>query len=394
MATMSRILWLCSWYPHPGDPFEGDFIQRHAKAVSAYIPLTVFYISQSGAGVSVNRDWLIEQQADGVNERVVFFRHQKTGIKPFDKFLYNLRYFRAYRKVIEDHIGKEGIPDLVHVHIPMKAGIIGRWIKRKWKVPFIISEHSAHYNQESGDKFYSKSFFHRHNVKRVLNDAAIVTNVSETVGKTLRSLFRLTAVRVIPNVVDTTLFNYRHRPIEKFRFVHVSTLVNRQKNVDGILNAVLLLAGQRNDFEVVIVGPVYDELREKVAALKLTKVVRFSGEISYARVALEMQQASALVLFSRYENFPCVIIEALCCGLPVISSDTGGIKEAVHEANGILVQSENERQLSEAMKTMMNEYEKYDRGKIAAEASKLYNYHAIGKKFYELYNEVLDGKAQ
>ena len=208
----------------------------------------------------------------------------------------------------------------------------------------------------------------------------------------MSSLFGLTGVSVIRNTVDTTLFYYRQRPVVKFRFVHVSTLVSRQKNVDGILNAVSLLTRQRNDFEVVIVGPENDELKEKVAALMLTPMVRFTGEISYARVALEMQQASALVLFSRFENFPCVIVEALCCGLPVISSDTGGIKEAVHEANGILVQSENEKQLSEAMNRMMNEYEKYDREKIAAEAGKLYSYHAIGKKFYELYNEVLKVK--
>jgi glycosyltransferase involved in cell wall biosynthesis len=329
-----------------------------------------------------------------VKEKIVFFRHRKTGIKPVDKFLYNLRYYRAYKKVIAEYISNEGIPDIVHVHVPMKAGMIGRWIKRSWKVPFIISEHSAHYNKESDDNFYSKSFFHRFNVKRVLKEAAAVTNVSETVGKTLHSLFGLTGVSVIRNTVDTTLFYYRHRPVVKFRFVHVSTLAGRQKNVDGILNAVMLLSRQRSDFEVAIVGPVHDELKEKVAALMLNPIVSFTGEISYARVALEMQQASALVLFSRYENFPCVIIEALCCGLPVISSDTGGIKEAVHGANGILVQSENEHQLSEAMNSMMNDYEKYDREKIAAEAAKLYSYHAIGKKFYELYNEVLEARTQ
>src|SRR5688572_19950220 len=389
---MNKTLWLCSWYPHPGDPYEGDFIQRHAKAVSVYTPLTVFYTSQAGPGVNVNRDWQIDQQTDGVDERIIFFRHRKTGIKPLEKFLYNLRYFRTYKKVIAEYISKEGVPDIVHVHVPMKAGMIGRWIKRNWKVPFIISEHSAHYNKESDDNFYSRSLFHRFNVKRMLKEAAAVTNVSETVGKTLSSLFGLTGVSVIRNTVDTTLFYYRHRPVVKFRFVHVSTLASQQKNVDGILNAVSQLTRQRNDFEVVIVGPENDELKEKVAALMLTPMVRFTGEISYARVALEMQQASALVLFSRFENFPCVIIEALCCGLPVISSDTGGINEAVHEANGILVQSENEKQLTEAMNRMMNEYEKYDREKIAAEAGKLYSYHAIGKKFYELYNEVLKVK--
>jgi glycosyltransferase involved in cell wall biosynthesis len=105
-----------------------------------------------------------------------------------------------------------------------------------------------------------------------------------------------------------------------------------------------------------------------------------------------MQRASALVLFSRYENLPCVVLEALCCGLPVISSDTGGIKEAVDETNGVLVQSENEKQLSDAMNTMMNDYEKYNREKIAMMATERYKYDTIGRKFYELYDEVLKAK--
>ena len=389
---MTRVLWLCSWYPHPGDPFEGDFIQRHARAVSAYIPLTVFYTSQAGPDVSVNRQCHIEQQTESVHESIMFFRHRRIGIKSIDKFFYNLRYFHSYKKAVREFIRKEGLPDIVHVHIPMKAGMIGRWIKRTWKIPFIVSEHSAHYDNKSDDNFYSKSSFHRYNVKRVLSDAAAVTNVSATVGNILKSLFNLKAVRVIPNTVNKTFFYYAHQAIPKFRFIHVSTLVGHQKNVEGILNAVLLLSKQRGDFEMVIVGPATDYLKEKVLAMGLISITRFTGEISYPDVALEMQRASALVLFSRYENLPCVVLEALCCGLPVISSDTGGIKEAVDETNGVLVQSENEKQLSDAMNTMMNDYEKYNREKIAMMATERYKYDTIGRKFYELYDEVLKAK--
>ena len=77
---MNRVLWLCSWYPHPGDPFEGDFIQRHARAVSAFTPLTVFYTSQAGPEVSVKRECHIEQQTEAVRERIMLFRHRKTGV--------------------------------------------------------------------------------------------------------------------------------------------------------------------------------------------------------------------------------------------------------------------------------------------------------------------------
>ena len=139
---MNRVLWLCSWYPHPGDPFEGDFIQRHARAVSAYTPVTVFYTSQAGPGVAVNKECHIEQQTEAVRERIMLFRHRKTGIRTLDKFFYNLRYFRSYKKAVREFIRKEGLPDIVHVHIPMKAGMIVRWINRTWKIPFIVSEHS------------------------------------------------------------------------------------------------------------------------------------------------------------------------------------------------------------------------------------------------------------
>ena len=390
---MNKALWLCSWYPHPGDPYEGDFIQRHAKAVSVFIPTTVFYTSQAGTGINVNKDWHIEQQTDAVTENIIFFRYKKTGIKPVDKFIYNLKYFQSYKKAITEYVNGEGKPDIVHVHIPLKAGMIGRWINRKWGIPYIVSEHSAHYTTLSEDNFFAKSFFHRYNVKRVIKDAIAVTNVSEAGGKILKSLFGLTNARVIHNTVDTKLFYFGNRAVSKFRFIHVSTLADHQKNIEGILIAVSLLAKRRSDFEMVIVGPANNKLREKATSPVLAPVVSFTGEISYPEVALQMQQASALVLFSRYENFPCVIIEALCCGLPVISSDTGGIKEAVSEENGFLVQSENEEQLLEAMNRMMNEYHIYNRSKIATEASQLYSYHAIGKKFYELYREVIENKA-
>src|SRR5688572_1445060 len=168
---MNKILWLCSWYPHPGDPYEGDFIQRHAKALSAFVPVTVFYTSQAGPSQDVLKDQIIRQQTGPVDEKLIFFRFKKTGFRPFDTFIYNLRYYHSYKKAITEYIEKEGLPALVHVHIPLKAGNLARWIKRKWGIPYIVSEHSSHYIKGSHDDFLGKSFFHRSNVKRVFKKA-------------------------------------------------------------------------------------------------------------------------------------------------------------------------------------------------------------------------------
>ncbi|MEP7374239.1 MAG: glycosyltransferase [Chitinophagaceae bacterium] len=389
---MNKILWLCSWYPHPGDPYEGDFIQRHAKALHLYAPVTVFYVSQEGISKNVAEDKIIEQDTDGINERIIFFQFKGTGIKFIDKLVYNSRYYSIYKKNLEAYISKEGKPAIVHIHVPMKAGILGRWIKKKWGIPYIVSEHSSHYNGRTDDDFSAKSFFHQYNVKQIFRNAIAVTNVSAIIAGKLKKLFGIDDVRVIHNTVDTRFFYYLDSDVSKFRFIHVSTLGTYQKNIDGMLRSFSILASKRQDFELVIVGPASKELKEKVTRSELASFVNFTGEMSYPAVAKEMQQASALVLFSRYENFPCVMIEALCCGLPVIAADTGGIKEAVNETNGILVESENEEQLTAALNRIMNEYDKFDRKTIANEANRQFCYETIGKQFHDLYNEVTKNK--
>jgi glycosyltransferase involved in cell wall biosynthesis len=90
-------------------------------------------------------------------------------------------------------------------------------------------------------------------------------------------------------------------------------------------------------------------------------------------------------MFSRFENLPCVLLEALCCGLPVISTNVGGIAEAVNDENGILIESENIPALANAMQKMIDEYHRYNHEKIAAEASAKYNYTKVGEQIAAFY---------
>ncbi|MEI9946542.1 MAG: glycosyltransferase [Chitinophagaceae bacterium] len=158
---------------------------------------------------------------------------------------------------------------------------------------------------------------HRSKTKKVFKHAKAVTNVSGTIGKVMEKLFALQDVRTIHNTVDSSLFNYSNSiPDPKFKFIHVSTLKEHQKNSSGILETTAKLTRQRNDFELVIVGPASEQFKRKAMSLGLATVIKFTGEIPYTEVAKQMQEAAVLILFSRYENFPCVIVEALCCGLP------------------------------------------------------------------------------
>ncbi len=112
-----------------------------------------------------------------------------------------------------------------------------------------------------------------------------------------------------------------------------------------------------------------------------TERIHTTGEISYEEVGKELRNADALIMFSYYENMPCVILEALCTGIPVIASDVGGIREVVNPDNGILVEAGKETQLFEAMKEMISNYELYEKDLISQHAKEQFSYQTIGKNY-------------
>ncbi len=125
-----NVLWLASWYPNEVSPLEGDFIQRHARAVSKFADVTVIYVSQHGEEISISKTESEEIYSAGVKELRVCFTFPKTGMKLLNKLLYNRRYYNTYKSLITSHFKKCGLPDMVHVHVPMKAGVIAKWIKK------------------------------------------------------------------------------------------------------------------------------------------------------------------------------------------------------------------------------------------------------------------------
>jgi len=378
------ILWLPSWYPNKLAPFDGDFIQRHARAAALYNDIHVIYAAPDERTVANNIDGSVNRSGK-LTEHIIYFKKSRGFLGRIQAFL---KWNKILKKNIKRHIEENGKPAIVHVHVPMKAGLIARWIKRRYQVPYIVSEHSAHYKMNSHDDFFARSFVYRKEVARVFEGAVAVTNVSEAMGSIIKDIFNLSQVRTINNAVDTGLFNYEVSTPKKFRFIHVSTLTESQKNVMGILRAIDSLSKKRQDFELTIVGPAGKELKESIKSLGVEGLVSLSGEVSYADVSKQMKMASVLVLFSRYENLPCVIIEALSCGLPVIATDVGGVSELVNENNGQLVRSEDEKDLTESMNDVMNNYKNYDREQIAAQAGERFSYATIGKQFNELYMEV------
>jgi glycosyltransferase involved in cell wall biosynthesis len=380
--NLNYIIWLASWYPSNTVPFNGDFIQRHAYALALFHPLILIHTIHDPQ--SSHAEYYVVSEQNGLIEIVIYFRDSGITNSLMDKLRYNLKYYSVTKKFIRFLFTRISLPRFIHVHVPMKKGRIALWIRRKWKIPYIVSEQSGAYLPIAPDTFNSRNFYYRYQVSRIFNGAIAVTNVSEEVGKLLRNTFRIKNLSVIWNTVDQNLFFYRPKVNDPFRFIHVSTM-KYQKNIEGLLQTFLQLSVIRNDFELCLVGAVSVHTAELIRFASEKYKIVVAGEVGYEEVAKYMKESDCFVLFSRYENFPCVIVEALCCGLPVITTGVGGAGEAINESNGVVVSSENQEALLHSLVTMMDQYHQYNREEISSKAIALYGYKPIGRAFYDLY---------
>ena len=384
------ILWLASWYPSRVHPTNGDFVERHAHAVAEFVPLVILLIEKDETLPAGKTD-IIKTEEKNLTIYKVYYGKSGWG-RLFEKMHSVLKYRSLQKKMYAEISRKQGIPALVHVHVAMKAGMLALYLKRMYRIPYVLSEHWTGYYRVSEPNVYTIGNTLRSLIKKVIRQASQVFPVSADLGRKICDTVSPVTFEVIPNVVDIRMFNFKAVEIPIFRFIHPSYL-NYQKNPEGMIEAAALLAQKGYQFELVLLGNKKPELELLVKQKELHNTHVFIKDfVSYPEVANQMQQSSALLMFSRFENLPCVILEALCCGLPVISTRVGGIAEVIDDGNGLLVNNEDVEGLANAMKKMIDDYSVYNRSQIAEGAAKKYSYTIVGAKYNEWYKKIITGK--
>ncbi|MBK8089652.1 MAG: glycosyltransferase [Chitinophagaceae bacterium] len=387
-----KILWLCSWYPHSTDRYDGDFIERHAKALSEFQKVDVIHIVQN-TSLLTNETYRTEKHTEkNLQTQIVYVPVPNTPFATLTTALFNRRYYRQMLDTLKEYSEQNGVPDLVHVHVPVKMGAAALWLKRKFSVPFVVTEHSnIYHNRAEEESFSTYSPYFRFITKRVIDKADVLITVSDFLGKAINEIAGKKEYTVIPNVVDTSRFYYtENKPAHSvFRFLHVSNLYP-VKNPQLMLEVIHLFLQTDQSAEFIFIGNKTKEWELKAAKLGIPKKsIQFMGEIPYAKVAEELKKADALFLYSKSETFSCVTAEALCCGLPVVSSNVGAIPELVNKTNGILAEPENAEALANAMLLLKKKYGQFNRKKIAEEASAKYNYSIVAQQLLSVYQKVL-----
>ena len=386
----SYALWLTSWYPTTLSPYDGDFIQRHAKAVFLYQKVVVVYVKKDDKGIITKKNKKTISVNSNLTEVVVYYHPKKTGIKFIDRIISFLIYQILYYRTIKEVIREKGVPFLIHAHIIKHIALLCLMLKRKIKKPLIVSEQWTGFLQDNVESFKKENSVYKWLWKKLFKKADQVTVVSKVLGQSLQTLFGIKNFVVVQNVVDTNIFSpsITNKKVDNV-FVHISNGFE-QKNVPEILQAFNLIKKQGLDFSFHLFVPVQKKLRELIEKLDLKNNIILHGEVPQSKLAETLQESSALILYSQYETFGCVVIEANAVGVPAILSDLEVFREFCIENETCLFAPKNDAiELARVISNFIKWDNNFDNAKIAERTQKLFSFDAVGKQFGSVYRSVL-----
>ena len=369
-----KILFISSWFPNKLEPTNGNFVQRHAEAVSLLHDVEVLH----AIGDFNQKEKFVfdDEIINGIRTLIVYYKNSKNPLQNF------LRRMRAYQLGFK----KMQKPDLVHGNVLHNNLLFAVYLKKKFGIPFVVTEHWTALREINRNKLpFQKKMI----AKFIGNQSSMLLPVSKDLEKGLKSLPIKTKMKVVPNVVDDTVFKPKTSENEKITFIHVSSLIPR-KNPEKIIEAAINLWEKGFDLNLKIGGDGdIKPLMNQIEKSSFRDKIEIFGELTISEVAEKMKNADCFILFSDDENQPCVIAESFASGIKVISTNVGGISEFFPDNFGILLEKVDVKLLEEAMIKVLNSELNSSKKEISHYAEQTFSKQKIAEKFSEIYNQVL-----
>jgi glycosyltransferase involved in cell wall biosynthesis len=338
--TEPRLLVFSSLFPSYKRPNAGVFIRERMFRVARQIPVIVVSPVPWFPFQGVIRYWRphFRPQPDKYEEQdsvQVFFPRFLSipgVLKSWDGFfmavgsLSTLLKLRKQFNIIDAHFA---YPD------GYAATLLGKWLK----IPVTITLRGT-------EVPLSKMPGRKKRLLTALKNATRVFSVSDSLKQHVVSLgAQSDKIRVIGNGIDVDKFYPVAKnsaraelniPEDARVLISVGALVNR-KGFHRVIEVLPSLAAKYPELIYLIVGGdspegnIRKDLEHQVKMLKLEENVRFLGAYPSEQLKIPLSAADLFVLATANEGWANVFLEAMACGLPVITTEVGGNKEVVND---------------------------------------------------------------
>jgi colanic acid/amylovoran biosynthesis glycosyltransferase len=265
-------------------------------------------------------------------------------------------FLRLYQAVyVGLRLRQMGI-DHVHAHFAGMAARTAFWINKFFSIPFSFTAHA-------NDIFSPRQF--EIGLNKLCDKARAIVTETDYAARFLSERFPYLGDRVhrIYNGLDLAEFGRADFSSTPPLIIAVGRLIPK-KGFSDLIRACALLAERRKSFrcEIIGEGPLKNELREQIDKFCLQNNVELAGAKPQTQLRRRLAAANVFVLPSvidpdgGMDNLPTVIMEAMATGLPVVSTNIGGIPEmVVQNETGFLVQPGDAAAMADAIETVIND---------------------------------------
>lgn len=356
-----HILIIPSWYPETPDDVNGIFFRLQAQALERTgakvgVIAPIFRSMRTHAKKAFKRGNY--GTAEYIEANVPTYAYKSMWFFPRVPYIDRTREIRSTLKLFKRYVAKHGMPDVIHAHCMNPGGLIAYQIHRMTGIPYVITEHSTTYARKLIRNWQ------RPMMQNAAQHAGARFAVSRDFAELLKDEYQGLEWQYLPNILSASFeapVDLDNKPRNaRFTFCSVAHLQHK-KGYDILLPAFAEAVKKYPELQLKIGGGGYEEfkLHKLSADLGLQNHVEFTGRLKNHEVLDLMYQSDAFVLASRHETFGVVFIEALSQGLPVIATRCGGPESIVNDSNGLLVDVENQQQLTSALIQLYENREKY-----------------------------------
>lgn len=347
-----KILFIPYWYPprENQNSVSGAFVREHvmASALTDDVRVLAFRMEEDGYSPTA-RSFYVDE---GIEVLDVTVHSGKRSV------FRSARLGALWIRYLAEALIRWGRPDLIHsqdmssFYAARTAGILG--------VPHVVSQHWTGFMRRALTPRLTELF------RRTLPGAKLVLCSNRDAEDDLLAYGIRAETTWLPNSYDPAVFYREPRVHREESLLHVSGFSD-QKRVPDILTAfrdalpkrpgaVLHLAGD---------GEGRDGMEKMACDLLPEGSFVFHGFLSKSELADLMRKTSGFVFPSSAETFGCVLMEAMACGCPVLTTRAGGIPAVVREGEGLFVQVGDTAAIADGMIRMLDGSHGLDTDEIA-----------------------------
>lgn len=381
-----KVLVIPTTYPDESHPLKGIFFKNQTESLSKYVDVAVLDFELLSVKKLINF-YNIKKYSYSIDNGVKTFRFREInyGLKSnlIINFLFKHHIYKCFNKIIKEF----GMPDIIHAHVTYYGGYLAYLLSTKYNIPFIVTEHFS---------FLQKIVNTNPQIcKSVFDNASKYLAVGENLKNEVITYGNRDCL-MLPNYINMDKFksqkfinSIKHN--NKFNLLNIS-LLTEIKNISLILNALSLLIHENNikdiHFHIVGDGPNKQFIKNTIKNLDITDYCTLHGAVQNDELIKYINSCDALVISSKKETFCMAGIEAMSCGLPVISTKCGGPESYINENTGILVENNDVESMKNGLIELINNYSKFDTIKIKTFIKDNFSEDVIIKKLISIYQEI------